>query len=549
MINMTAPVPRNPRTRLWLALALAICAVASARSAGAQASPFIPLDDVAYVYIDALMARGELRQLESHERPYTVRAVREALVGIRRRLESGPLRSYATGLESSLIKTTVEGAPRRRTGGPDRPRPAGRDDFGARLSGAFYAVGQTSGRRELMLADDVNSFDPGITGRLVLAGGPVVGMLRVIGDTRLNDDPEFAGRKDRDIGGRTEDGYVSAQWRYGELFVGRAARNWGPSIMPGLIIGNHVYSYDHLYGRFGTPRIHFASLFAKLDSDPLGSGRVSNRYLAAHRLAGRIGRVEVGINESILMSGEGRGLEIGMLNPLNIYALSWRNENLDGNLMVGADAALRTRRFGNWSAEVLIDDLQIDRCDAVCEEPSSYGFTFSAEGLPLRGAQRWFASYTRVSSLAYRTPQYSERYTSFNVGLGRGYSDYDEVRVGLDLAVLPRIPVKLYLAHRRQGAGDFRAAFPDTSEYRDTRGFLMQNSATVERIGLSGGGVLGRGFELTGDLGFNRVSHSMAPGGGTRPIWFASSEDRSGFEGRVRLGWEPGWTLFRAGRP
>jgi hypothetical protein len=396
-----------------------------------------------------------------------------------------------------------------------------------------------------MLADTTNGIGPGITGRLVFAGGPVVGMLRVIGDTRLNDDPEFAGRKDRDIGGRTEDGYVSGQWRYGELFIGRAARNWAPSALPGLVIGNYAYSYDHLYGRLGTPRIHFASMFAKLDSDPLGPGRVSNRYLAAHRLAGKIGRLEIGINESILMSGEGRSVDVGMLNPLNIYALSWRNEKLDGNLMVGADAALRTRRFGNWSAEVLIDDLQMDRCDAVCQEPSSYGLSVTAEGLPLRGAQKWFASYTRVSSLAYRTPLYAERYTSFDVGLGRGFSDYDEARIGLDLAVVPRIPVRLYVAHRRQGAGDYRAAFPDTSAYRDTPGFLMPFAAEVQRIGLSGGGALGRGFELTADLGVNRVSHTTGVSG-TRPIWFESPEDRTGFEGRVRIGWEPGWTLFRA---
>jgi hypothetical protein len=505
----------------------------------------VPLDDVAYVYVDALVARGALRDLGSLERPYTVRAIRDALAGSRELPANRALRSYANDLRRALGKHTVEGTPSPAAGSGRRAiaRPA---RFGARLSGAFYTIGQTSARRELLLADDDNSFDPGITGRFVFAGGPVVGMLRVIGDTRLNDDPEFAGRKDRAIGGRTEDGYVSAQWRYGELFIGRAARNWGPGVMPGLIIGNYAYTYDHLYARFGSPRIHFASLFAKLDGDPLDDGRMSNRYLAAHRLAGRIGPFEIGINESILMSGEGRALEVGMLNPLNVYALSWRNEKLDGNLMVGGDAALRTRRFGSWSAEVLIDDLQIDRCDAVCEEPSSYGITLAAEGLPLRGAQRWFVSYTRVSSLAYRTPQRSERYTSFDVGLGRGFSDYDEARVGLDLAVVPRVPVRFYVAHRRQGSGDYRHAFPDTSRYRDTPAFLMPNSATVQRIGLSGGGVLGRGFELSADAGFNRVSHTTGPAGWRQPIWFASPDDRTGFEGRVRIGWEPGWTLFRA---
>ena len=543
MIKLSHRVRRRRETsNRALAFAMMVGFVAPA-AAGAQASPYVPLDDVAYVYIDALLARGELRQLQSNERPYTVAAVRQALSGSRRRLESGTLRSYAEGLERALVKTTVEGArPRQRRRGADRQSEPGA--FGARLSGAFYAFAQTSGRRELLLADDANSFDPGIMGRLVLAGGPVVGMLRVIGDTRLNDDPEFAGRKDRDIGGRTEDGYVSGQWRYGELFIGRAARNWGPSSMPGLVLGNYAYSYDHLYGRFGTPRIHFASLFAKLDSDPLGAGRLSNRYLAAHRLAGRLGPVEVAINESILMSGEGRGLELGMLSPLNIYSLSWRNEKLDGNLMVGADVALRTRRFGNWSAELLIDDLQIDRCDAVCEEPSSYGFTLSGEGLPLRGAQKWFGSYTRVSSLAYRTPLYHERYTSFDVGLGRGFSDYDEARIGLDLAVIQRVPVKLYAARRRQGAGDYRSAFPDSSEYSTTPGFLMPNKASIVRLGISGGGAIGRGFELTADLGINQVKHDQV-GGATNPAW-ATTENRTGFEGRMRLGWEPGWTLFRS---
>ncbi len=537
--------PSSPTVVCGATLLAVLSMFAAAGSARAQGSPYVPLDDVAYVYVDALIARGELRTLASLERPYTVEEIRRAIAGTKERMKNPVLRGYASALERALVKTTVSGIPERSRRVWDSS--IRRDNFGARLSGAFYAFAQSSGRREMMLADDVNGFDPGIMGRFVFAGGPVVGMLRVIGDTRLNDDPEFAGRKDRDIGGRTEDGYVSGQWRYGELFIGRAARNWGPSVMPGLIIGNYAYSYDHLYGRFGTPRIHFASLFAKLDSDPLGGGRTSSRYVAAHRLAGRLGPLELGINESILMSGEGRGLEVGMLNPLNIYALSWRNEKLDGNLMVGADAALRTRRFGRWSAEVLIDDLQIDRCDAVCEEPSSYGFTLAAEGLPLRGSQRWFASYTRVSSLAYRTPQYSERYTSFDVGLGRGYSDYDEARVGLDLALVPRIPLRAYFAHRRQGAGDYRAAFPDTSQYRSTPAFLMPNSATVQRFGLSGGGALGRGFELAGDVGFNRVRHTVAPAGaGITPVWWDSPEDRSGFEGRVRLGWEPGWTLFRA---
>ncbi|MGI8617815.1 MAG: hypothetical protein ACR2L6_01840, partial [Gemmatimonadaceae bacterium] len=124
---------------------MAALLVASASPATGQGSPYVPLDDVAYVYIDALMARGELRQLASLERPYTVAAIRQALTGSRQQNGDRALRSYVSGLAQALLKTTVEGQPPRRSR-PARERTVGRDAFGARLSGAFYAVGQSSGR-------------------------------------------------------------------------------------------------------------------------------------------------------------------------------------------------------------------------------------------------------------------------------------------------------------------------------------------------------------------------------------------------------------------
>ena len=49
--------------------------------------------------------------------------------------------------------------------------------------------------------------------------------------------------------------------------------------------------------------------------------------------------------------------------------------------------------------------------------------TLAAEGLPLVAEQRWFASYTRVSNLAYNNKNPAEKYEVFGVGLGRGCSD------------------------------------------------------------------------------------------------------------------------------
>lgn len=357
--------------------------------------------------------------------------------------------------------------------------------------------------------------------------------MRALLDNRLNTDPEFPGKQDRTIAGRTEDGYLSAQWKYGELSFGRVGRTWGPVGLSGLQLGDDAYTYDHLYGRAGTDRIHISTVIARLENYVLSPGVESSRYFSTHRLAFNRGRFEAGVSESFLYSGVARGLEFSLLNPLNVYGLSWRNERTDGNLSFGWDAALRTRRFGTFSAQVMLDDVQIDRCDSVCREPSSYGFTAVAEGLPLAAGQRGFASYTRVSNLAYHTPNISERYSIYLVGLGRGFSDYDEMRIGVDLAVVPRATLKFYAARRRQGEGDYRKPYPDESAYATTPGFLTGTVWTVNRAGLAGAATIARGFQVSGDGGVNQNTNRFNRRG----------NDETLFEGRLKVTWVPRWII------
>ena len=42
---------------------------------GAQAAPYLPVDDIAYSYVDALLSRGMLQSLSVMERPYIVTRV------------------------------------------------------------------------------------------------------------------------------------------------------------------------------------------------------------------------------------------------------------------------------------------------------------------------------------------------------------------------------------------------------------------------------------------------------------------------------------------
>lgn len=75
--------------RVIVASLLSFSAVSEARAQRA----LLPLDDIAYTYIDALQARGMLRDLPLLERPYSVGAVRAATAAARGRLRDGDRKS------------------------------------------------------------------------------------------------------------------------------------------------------------------------------------------------------------------------------------------------------------------------------------------------------------------------------------------------------------------------------------------------------------------------------------------------------------------------
>lgn len=506
----------------WIFVALASLGTGAQR-ASAQASAYVPLDDIAYTYVDALMARGWFRELSALERPFTQRALGAAIDSARVREPSARVTSYLDALYQSIEKYSVR---------PGNQDTLAAQTFRARFSGDLYVTGQTSGRRELMLNDESSALRPGGAIRLAMAGGPVAGFTRVLIDSRLNADPEFSGRKDRKLAARTEDGYLSGQWKYAQASLGRVGRNWGPPTLHGLQLGNYAYTYDHLFARIGTDNLHWSTVIARLDDLPSTTGPSVQRYFSIHRISMRRGSWEIAGSETYLYTGVGRGFEPSLVNPFNIYGLSWRDEKQDGNFGLGAEVAYRSRKHGTFAAHLLIDDLQIDRCTPICQEPSSYGLTFAAEGLPLRGDQRWFASYTRVSNLSYRTPNPAETYQYAGVGLGRGFSDYDEVKVGADLALVPRTPLRLYAAHRRQGQGDYRAAYPLPADFATTPGIFSGVVMGVTRVGVSGASRW-RDLEVTGDVGFNRSTNYLHVAGSSN----------SAFAGRVKVAIEPRWSL------
>ena len=66
------------RVRALVFVVAMACATISSNAA-AQASAYVPLDDIAYTYVDALVSRGWFRELSMLERPFTERALRVAI--------------------------------------------------------------------------------------------------------------------------------------------------------------------------------------------------------------------------------------------------------------------------------------------------------------------------------------------------------------------------------------------------------------------------------------------------------------------------------------
>ena len=491
-------------------VALLICWAAASSPVAAQASPYLPLDHAAYAMVDALMARGELTGLWRLERPYRVQDIRQALEASERTVGNAAVSSWRAVLLRTL--DTEFGAVRQPDAEPE-----------ALVTIEGFVTAQSSGQRELMLGDTVSGVYPGFGGRAIVAAGAFVATGHIAIDRTLKDDPDFVGKKDRGMIGRNLEGYVSAQFRYGELFFGRTARSWGPSRVRGLQLGNSPDTYEHVYGRIGSSRLRLSAMLARLDDWKYGTDSVANRFFAIHRVALRVGPLEVGGTESMLYGGRGRGLELAYANPLSVYTITQYNENQQGNVNVGIDASLRAGAIGTIAVQGMLDDVQVDECGPNCEEPSSYGVTVAWDGISLGRGQTAFATYTRLTNLAYRTPAPHEQYGFLGIGLGHAFTDYDEVRIGAELALIGNVVLKPYVARRRQGEGSFRTPFPLPADYATTPGFLAGTVMSTTRIAVAGTALAFGRFSIDGDVGMNRVTNAGHVAG----------EHASELEGRV----------------
>ena len=301
---------------------------------------------------------------------------------------------------------------------------------------------------------------------LQLGFGPVVAVTHPYFDTRLKFDPDWYGKKDRTIAGRTAESYVSAQWRWAELFYGRLDRNWGPSGVQGVLLSDDPYGLDHFGVTLGTTGLQLQAIVTQLDTRPDTAGIAIRRYMVQHRLWLRPrGRWTVALWEGAVLSGADRSIEPWYLNILNLAMLEQVNSGTNVNSFLGLDFERRggVTLFG----QVMLDDIQVDRSTLTDQKPVSYAGTLGAKGrFPFAGA--WTLLYTQVANLTYRNEDDLQVPLYHGLGTGRNFSDYDQATARLSFIGPAGVLLEPEVTLVRQGEGDPRLAHPLPAAYPTT---------------------------------------------------------------------------------
>jgi hypothetical protein len=468
-----------------LLVAMALASVLAPVRATAQASPYIPLDDPRLPLLEHLIARGEVEDPSPMIRPFRrADAIRVLAAG-----------DSSTGASSAALIRRLR---------QELEDPAGnRWRIEVRAGGQAYS----HARRELLHPAGPDGVRPyaelwgeAAFGNLLLVTRPVV-------EPRLTGDPDWPGRRDVDVAGRMADAYLSAQFRYASVFYGQMDRNWGPVGLPGIPLSGYGYERQGLTLEIGTRNLGLSAMATELQDEIDSLGRTVHRYYFVHRLhAGLSRRLALALWEGVVLAGADRNFETRYRNPLSLsYLANTIGLGDRGNVLLGAD--VRWQAFGRttFNAQLAVDDFWYRNRQ---RNRDRWALTVGAEG-PLLASAAWHALYTQVSSLALRAFESADNFTDAGVGIGRNFSDQDQLSLRVTLPVRSRWLVSPELTLLRQGQGRINDPYPEP----DSGGVLPTPAlfiGTVERTYRAAVGLSGRTgpLDLAANAGFHHVVNS-----------------------------------------
>lgn len=467
-------------------LATALAGVSAPARICAQASPYIPLDDPRLPLLEHLIARGDIADPSPMVRPFR----RGDAVRVLAAADTSHITQAGRDILRSLRRAFEE-----------------RPDTYWRLEGRAGAQAYTDARREPLHPAGPDGVRPyfEVTGtarfdNLVLVTRPTV-------EPRLVDDPDWLGRRDLTVAGRVADAYISGQFRYAELFYGQMDRNWGPAGLPGIPLSNYGYERQGLAIEIGTQSLRLSALATELQDQTDSLGQTVHRYYFVHRLQARLSRrLVIAPWEGIVVAGVGRSFETRYRNPLSIgYLANTIGFGDRSNVMLGVDIQWQAFRRSTLLAQLALDDFWYSNRE---RNRDRWALTVGAAG-PLGSSIGWRLLYTQVSSLALRAFNPSDNFTDGGVGIGRNFSDQDQLTLTATLPVRTRWLLAPEITFLRQGEGRINDPYPPQDE-TGARHVPALFIGVVERTLRLGLGISGRSgpFDVQASGGYHHLWNS-----------------------------------------
>jgi hypothetical protein len=457
--------------------------------AGAQASPYLPLDDSRLPLLEHLIARGDIEDPSPMIRPFRFADALRVLAAA----DSAPETT------SRLVHTLRESL----------AAEAGPEQAWWRVEVRGGGEAYTQKRRDPLHLGGPGTENPYLDFGLRAVFGPIVGVGRASVEPSLIGNPDWPNKAQENVTGRLIEGYLSAQFRFGALTYGQQLHNWGPVGVPGIPLSDVAFERQGLELTLGTSTIRLRALASDLRPQADSIGQSVNRYYFVHRLEAQLThRLNLALWESTLIQGVGRTLETPFANPLSISVLAndFGIADTGSNMMIGLDASWRAGHRVKLQTQIAIDDFWFNKRN---QKQDRWAFTLAGYG-PIGSRLGWRAWYTQVSSLALRTGNPQENFTDQGVGIGRNFSDGDQVSVSLTVPAIRTWLLTPELTFQRQGEGRIDDPYPplDANGNQVTPMFLIGTVEKTYRIALGLSGREGP-LDLVANAGFHHVTNDQ----------------------------------------
>jgi hypothetical protein len=492
--------------------------LALSAAAGAQGSPYIPLDDPRLRLLEHLIARGDVEDPSPHVRPLLERDVLNALRSAARDTTTASGKMAGQLLRAWQLPLSDAGWWR----------------VQANAGGQIYS----QARREHLQPLPIDNVDiqPYVDGGAAAGQGPLVGAVRLAYEPRIADDPDYrrvglggGSWKDR---GRFVEAYIAGQVGWLGLHSGQVQRNWGPAGLVGIPISNYAYPRTDVGLFIGNRKLRYQMLRAPL-YDGTGPG-IGRRWFSAARLDWQVLKgLDVALWESsILVRSRSRSIDAAVVNPFYVATFGrWFKLGDDYNTIVGSDVTWRPIPRMMLQAQLAIDDMSNYGPNPY---PDRYGLGLLAAGA-VGASMSWRASYAMNSSLAYTSPDRVKSFTQSGVGIGRNFIDNDLYTISLTMPLHANWLIVPEAQVLRQGEGNVERPWPPADSATATPLLWIGTRRDTYQVGV---GVVGYMRAPAGDIklsaqaGYQLSSNAFHVGG--------KSESR--FVGRLQLtyGWRTG---------